>query len=385
MKKILFSLENLQNSNMLYHGGGTYGINIIQLLLEDKSILKDIIVFYNSKKIITKELNEILQNDLIKKLDESIFQNIEELYSYINKNFDYIFTPIKEQKFLDSRIEIKNITPIHDMRFFEISPDISSLKLEKKIKDKIKKIFWILSKKYLINYFKNINKPKKEDYIITVSEYSKYSILITYPYLDEKKIRVLNPLISKNIIENNQKIVNFNNNYFLLICGNRWEKNALKVVKAYDELLSDFKYIDKEMLIVGIKKINLNLKNKEKFKFIDYVSEKELQILYNNAYCFIYPTLNEGFGYPPLEAMRYSKPVIASAVTSIPEIYGNNVEYINPYSTYEIKNKILYLLNDVEHYNFLVQKSKNYTEKLLIKQKELKKEYLNFFKMLVNS
>ena len=385
MKKILFSLENLQNSNMLYHGGGTYGINIIRLLLEDKNILESIIVFYNSKKIITKELNEILENDLIKKLDESIFQGTEDFYDYINKNFDYIFTPIKEQKFLDSRIKIKTITPIHDMRFFEISPDISSLKLEKEIKDKIKKIFWILSKKYLINYFKNKDKPQKEDYIITVSEYSKYSILITYPYLDEKKIKVLNPLISKNIIEDNEKIANLNDNYFLLICGNRWEKNALKVVKAYDELLNDFKNIDKKMLIVGVKNINLNLKNKEKFKFVDYVSEKELQILYKNTYCFIYPTLNEGFGYPPLEVMRYSKPVIASAVTSIPEIYGNSVEYINPYSTYEIKNKILYLLNNKEHYNLLIQKSKDYMQQLLIKQKELRKEYFNFFKMLVNS
>lgn len=385
MKKILFSLENLQNLNMLYHGGGTYGINIIRLLLEDKNILESIIVFYNSKKIITKELNEILENDLIKKLDESSFQDTENFYDYINKNFDYIFTPIKEQKFSDSRIKIKTITPIHDMRFFEISPDISSLKLEKKIKDKIKKIFWILSKKYLINYFRNKDKPQKEDYIITVSEYSKYSILITYPYLDEKKIKVLNPLISKNIIEDNEKIANLNDNYFLLICGNRWEKNALKVIKAYDELLNDFKSIDKKMLIAGVKNINLNLKNKEKFKFVDYVSEKELQILYKNTYCFIYPTLNEGFGYPPLEVMRYSKPVIASAVTSIPEIYGNSVEYINPYSTYEIKNKILYLLNNKEHYNLLIQKSKDYMQQLLIKQKELREEYFNFFKMLVNS
>jgi glycosyltransferase involved in cell wall biosynthesis len=74
------------------------------------------------------------------------------------------------------------------------------------------------------------------------------------------------------------------------------------------------------------------------------VDELELELLYQNAYSFLYPTLNEGFGYPPLESMKYGTPVLCSAITSITELCGDAVLYFNPFSVDEIKNRILLVL-----------------------------------------
>ena len=78
--------------------------------------------------------------------------------------------------------------------------------------------------------------------------------------------------------------------------------------------------------------------------------------MYAGAYAFIYPTLNEGFGYPPLEAMKYGVPVITTAFSSIPEICGDAVLYSNPYSIEEIANRILQL-EDEKLYSVLKKKS----------------------------
>ena len=72
--------------------------------------------------------------------------------------------------------------------------------------------------------------------------------------------------------------------------------------------------------------------NKEKFHFLDYVDYATLENYFNDAFCFVYPSLNEGFGYPPIQAMKYGTPVIASAISSIPEVCQNAVCYFNPFS-----------------------------------------------------
>jgi glycosyltransferase involved in cell wall biosynthesis len=88
------------------------------------------------------------------------------------------------------------------------------------------------------------------------------------------------------------------------------------------------------------------------------VDEPSLKQLYRNAYAFVYPSLNEGFGYPPLEAMHEGCPVLASATASITEICGDAVLYFNPYLINEIKMRIL----NVE--------DKNVRENLVVKGKK---------------
>jgi glycosyltransferase involved in cell wall biosynthesis len=79
--------------------------------------------------------------------------------------------------------------------------------------------------------------------------------------------------------------------------------------------------------------------------FLGYVESKELEFLHKNAYAFIFPSLNEGFGYPPVQSMRYGVPVAASGTTSVPEVCENAVLYFDPYSVSEIKNRMIQLLD----------------------------------------
>ena len=60
----------------------------------------------------------------------------------------------------------------------------------------------------------------------------------------------------------------------------------------------------------------------------------------------MYPTLNEGYGYSPLEAMSQGAPVVSSAVSSLTELLGDSVIYFNPTDTGEIRNRIRLVLED---------------------------------------
>ena len=95
---------------------------------------------------------------------------------------------------------------------------------------------------------------------------------------------------------------------------------------------------------------------------------KRQEQLYHDAYCLIYPSLNEGFGYPPLEAMHYGVPVLASAFASITEICEGASIYFNPFSIEEIAARILYICNMDVHREY-AKRGVNQFNKVATKQK----------------
>ncbi|MDR3541813.1 MAG: glycosyltransferase family 1 protein [Desulfosporosinus sp.] len=82
--------------------------------------------------------------------------------------------------------------------------------------------------------------------------------------------------------------------------------------------------------------------------FTGYVSEEDLPILYNMALAFVYPSLYEGFGLPPLEAMACGVPVITSKVSSLPEVVGDAGILIDPYNVEELSDAILQVVSSAE-------------------------------------
>lgn len=80
----------------------------------------------------------------------------------------------------------------------------------------------------------------------------------------------------------------------------------------------------------------------------DFISEQELDNLYKNASLFVFPSLYEGFGLPPLEAMKRGLPVASSNVASLPEILGDAALYFNPLDIDDMANKIKKALIDRE-------------------------------------
>jgi glycosyltransferase involved in cell wall biosynthesis len=77
-----------------------------------------------------------------------------------------------------------------------------------------------------------------------------------------------------------------------------------------------------------------------------FVSDGELRALYENAACFLFPSLYEGFGLPPLEAMSCGCPVIVSREASLPEVCGDAALYCDAHSVEDIVDKVTQMMED---------------------------------------
>ena len=100
----------------------------------------------------------------------------------------------------------------------------------------------------------------------------------------------------------------------------------------------------------------MNLGIVKYLKFINNVSDNKLFNLYQHACFLLYPSIYEGFGWPPLEAMALGCPVVCSNAASLPEVVGNAALTCNPNNEYELANKCLSLLNDAPITYELIEK-----------------------------
>lgn len=126
---------------------------------------------------------------------------------------------------------------------------------------------------------------------------------------------------------------------YILYVGNNYPHKNLKRLKlAFDKL---------------IKEHNLNCRL---ILSTDFVSEEKLDILYKNAALFVFPSLCEGFGLPPLEAMKRGVPVVSSNAACLPEILGEAAIYFNPIDIGDMSEKIKFTLLNHRVKKELIQK-----------------------------
>ena len=168
----------------------------------------------------------------------------------------------------------------------------------------------------------------KADAIISVSEFSKQRILHFHPEA-ETKITVIPPGADHLINVHPQKIEGLPERFYLYVGSEKIHKN-------FKILLEAFSQIDLPLVIVG-KITPISLKN---LFFLHQVSDGELSWLYKNAEALIFPSLYEGWGLPPLEAMSLGCPVIASSFASISEACGKGALYFNPLHSHELLEQI---------------------------------------------
>ncbi len=356
MKKILYDLRASQPLHgVRFHGGGEYVKAVFTALIKhiDNQNCK-LEVFYD----FSLELDEVIKTKLqgIETYNCVTAQDIEKL---LHKNlYDVFFSGLPGLcNGIKMPLVTKFIFVIHGLRKIEKPYDSMMFEYEKKnIRNILKKFsiyimpqYW--DKKYIhrANATFDISNNRK---ILTVSQHSKYSILTNFPNVNPEEIKVFNSpskfsYISEDLSQRELEKMKINKKrYFLMVSAGRWLKNNLRAVLAFDQLysLNADMMGDTKVVMTGVSnpKIFLrHIRNKEHFVFLKYVETDTLEALYKEAHAFIYPTLNEGFGYPPIEAMKYGTLSICSAVTSVPEICGDSVLYFNPYDVMEIKNRIL--------------------------------------------
>ena len=367
---ILFNLISIQPSaTSKYHGGGYYGEVVFFTLIKRTN---NIIGIYNSKIFINPnilnsgikiyDINKISPKDIVEKEQIDIF------YSPL-----HVSGP--EWQFNVKR----HIITWHGNRGLELLWNTNLFDYSKNLKDIIKTLLKYIKKNYnKNNAIKNVIKNRINLDIITVSEHSKASIINFFPELNKKNIPVFfSPMENDEIIGDLPNEL-FPKKYFLLTSGLRWEKNNLRAIFAFDDLFSQRDDINYNVVITGVTDkyfFQNKIKNKNKFISFDFINRNILLALHKNAYAFIFPSLNEGFGYPPLESMRFGVPVAASGTSSIPEICQNAAIYFDPNNITEIKNRILQLLDEniyneyrnraMERYQVITEKQKNDLNKII--------------------
>ena len=98
------------------------------------------------------------------------------------------------------------------------------------------------------------------------------------------------------------------------------------------------------------------LKLEDDVIFTDYVTDEELEVLYKNAKLFVFPSLYEGFGFPPIEAMARKVPVLTSREGALPEIVGDAALFCNAYDVYDIASSIIRVIEDDDLIEDLINK-----------------------------
>lgn len=187
----------------------------------------------------------------------------------------------------------------------------------------------------------------RADHIICVSESTKRDV-IEILGINSEKISVI-PLGANfslpNIKKNSFELV-FTYKPYLLYVGNRGAyKNFKSLLEAYASsklLKSDFNLVCFGGGVFNTEEIALIHKLGLELNSVKQISGNDLMLaeLYTMAYVFVFPSLYEGFGIPPLEAMYYGCPVVCANTSSIPEVVGDAGQYFDPYDIESIQISI---------------------------------------------
>ena len=206
-------------------------------------------------------------------------------------------------------------------------------------------------KKFFFNLIRS--SIKDSELIITVSESARRDLLERFDVNPDKVILTYQPivdnssLVREDLVDIVLKRYSLETQKYILFVGAiEPKKNVGRLIDAYISLDADMK-----LVIVGkkawlweneISKLERVFgKNfSKKVKLLDYLPRTDLNYLYKGAFCFVFPSLYEGFGLPPLEAMSLGCPVITSNVASLPEVCGDAAIYIDPYNSGDIKDAI---------------------------------------------
>jgi len=206
---------------------------------------------------------------------------------------------------------------------------------------------------------------KHATHILTPSEFVKNDLIKTLK-IKKSKITVIYHGFDKKLY---QKSADKNHlsvkliPYIFFLGRLEAKKNLITLIRAFEIVRKNSK--EKIKLVLagnkshGYKKIKKEIE-KSKFKkdiiLPGYIKEEDVPIWLSSARLFVFPSQNEGFGFPVIEAQACGCPVICSNITSLPEIADSGALYFNPQDEKDLANKIIKILNNKELQKELIKK-----------------------------
>ena len=321
------------------YGIGTYIKNIFGGLMSSERFDYKFLHLKNSSyPEVSKE--KIIE---IKSKNYSFFEHFETPFRIRGKKDFIYFSPhYVFPLFIKNRV----IATIHDLIHFKFPEFFPFYKRE------VGKLF-----------LKNLQ--KRGELIFTVSETSKKDIINMFGF-DEDRIKVIYNGISE-IFFSTEKQSSLMDSPYILYMGNlKPHKNLSLLLKAFSNIKEKYKEV--KLILIGIKKpeqiknkiIDLGIENRLIIK--KYIEQKEIIKYIDNCMFFVFPSLYEGFGLPPVEVMARGKAVVSSSGGSLKEILKDNAVLFNPLSEDELTMILEDMIIDESLRKGYEEKSLKYSE-----------------------
>jgi len=252
------------------------------------------------------------------------------------RSHQYLGIPVKanlwhcmhqEAKYFPKDKKTKIILTIHDLNFLD---KYEGSKRTRKLKDLQK----------LVN---------KASGIVYISEYTKKIAEqhLTIPNIPQKVI--YNGVAISKIDSRKPTFIRSNESFIFSIGIIGKKKNFHVLVEAMNKLPNLKLYLcgnDSSKYATRIKDLILKFNLTDRVIVTGEIAEPEKNWMFENCSAFVFPSLNEGFGLPVVEAMHFGKPVVLSKLTSLPEVGGNEATYLEDFSPTEIADKINFAIEN---------------------------------------
>ena len=219
--------------------------------------------------------------------------------------------------------------------------------------------------KYWLLFFRNLGlaAAKKSAFVVAPTQYASNQ-LAKYTGINSNKIQVIGEApktIDASISQNEttaivKQILNLD--YILHVGTLEKRKNLTALIQAF-KIVRENGFPNLKLVLVGKASNKITLDDSSAIKdaimqqqltndviLTDYLGDAEVQQLYQKAKLYVFPSINEGFGIPVLEAFKYQVPVVIANNTCLPEVAGQGAKSFNPFSVQDMANAISTLLKD---------------------------------------
>ncbi len=352
------------------------GIDIRSLIFRKTGINQYTKNIVKSLAKIDKDNDYILFCNVKSRYDWLKFNNIKEEVIWL-PHFEKFTEKFWTEVLLPNRLASKKIDLFHSPRF--TLPQKKPCKFIITMHDLAFKKFPQLVKKEEINVFRNQIEAavNRADKIIADSQNTKKDLINLFNIRNDKieviylgVDEVYHPIRTQELLRETKNKYNLPREFILFVGTIEPRKNLKRLIEAFYELKKN-KSIEHGLVIVGEKgwlcddifetlgKLHLN----QDVIFAGYIPESELPLIYNAADLFVFPSLYEGFGLPPLEAMACGVPVVTSNVSSLPEVVGDAAILVDPYNIQAIAEAIEQVLENNNLREKMIEKGFNQAKK----------------------